>query len=128
MNEKIKVMISELREEESRFWRKNGRAITRLLETCRSEQGEYLPTSHGPGSWATTYSSKFLDASSELFIILMKSKNYSPVGLLAKLFRENNIKSCRGAEMSYERAEYLYRTHLAKRVAATHRPDCASKT
>ncbi len=34
--------------------------IIELVEKCKSKQGEYLPSHHGSGSWATTYSTEFV--------------------------------------------------------------------
>ncbi|MGE8943137.1 hypothetical protein ACO2I3_14595 [Leptospira interrogans] len=83
-----------------------------LLAICKSKQGEYLPGHHGRGSWATTYSNEFIAASRELCALYKVAGEYFPYHALSRSFRQAGIKSCRGAEMTFKRAEYLYNTHL----------------
>ena len=44
--------------------------VRELISICKKYQGEYLPSTHGSGSWATTYSLDFIRAAAELFSIL----------------------------------------------------------
>ena len=86
--------------------------VRELLDICKAYQGEYLPKSHGSGSWATTYSREFISAAAELFIILEKSNSPWPIDDLSQLLMQKKIPSCRGAEMTPKRVEYLYESHL----------------
>lgn len=83
-----------------------------LLAICKSKQGEYLLAHHGRGSWATTYSNEFIAASKELCELYKAAGEYFPQYALSMRFREVGIRSCRGAEMTFERVDYLYNTHL----------------
>lgn len=89
-----------------------------LILICKKYHGEYLPNSHGPGSWATTYSPEFIAAAAELYLILDKSNSSWPLDDLSKLFMDNNISSCRGTEMTPDKVEYLYNNHLKATLAA----------
>ncbi|MEL7982787.1 hypothetical protein AAG584_22345 [Vreelandella titanicae] len=86
--------------------------VHELISHCEKYQGEYLPNTHGSGSWATTYSREFIYSAAELFMILEKLNSPCPIDDLSKLFMENKIPSCRGAKMTTERVEYLYKRHL----------------
>jgi len=92
------------------------RKIKELLDICKSKQGEYLPSNHGSGSWATTYSNEFVDASCDLYMIFERAGALEPMSDLSKLFRESGIRSCRGSEFILERVEYLYSSHLHFRL------------
>ncbi len=85
--------------------------IQELLEICKNNQGEYIPSHHGSGSWATTYSNKFINAAAEIFQLLDGFQAYKEFQL-SQLFIENNIYSCRGGKMTISKVEYLYKTHL----------------
>ena len=87
-----------------------------LIETCRKFSGEYLPSHHGPGSWATTYSTQFLDAATELCKIYREAGATWLYPELSRDFRGAGIRTCRGADFSFDRAEYLLKTHIAKRL------------
>nr|WP_301735837.1 hypothetical protein [Halomonas sp. MC140] len=86
--------------------------VRELISICKRYQGEYLPSTHGSGSWATTYSLDFIRAAAELFTILEKSNSPWPIDDLSQLFMENKIPSCRGAKMTPDKVEYLYKNHL----------------
>lgn len=88
-----------------------------LISICKKHQGEHLPSTHGPGSWATTYSRDFIRAAAELFVILEKSNSPWPIDDLSQLFMENKISSCRGAAMTPDKVEYLYKNHLKSVIA-----------
>lgn len=83
-----------------------------LLAVCKAKQGQYLPAGHGSGSWATSYSHEFIAAAWELHSLYAGKNRHSALWLLSRAFRGNGIRSCRGAEMTPERVEYLYKTHL----------------
>jgi len=83
-----------------------------LIAICKFHQGEYLPAYHGRGSWATTYANEFIAASKELCAIYEAAGECFPQYALARSFREAGITSCRGSIMTFERAEYLYTTHI----------------
>ena len=88
----------------------------RLLNICKEHSGEYLPGHHGSGSWATTYSSAFIDASAALWKLHKKNGSYFPQHAMALDFQKQGIRSCRGATMWADRVEYLFNTHLKNRI------------
>jgi len=90
--------------------------IRALVEKCKSKQGEYLPAHHGSGSWATTYSTEFINSACELYILFQDLELGDPLYLLSIKFRSAGIRSCRGAEFHIDRVEYLYKTHLRHRI------------
>ena len=90
--------------------------LSELKDICKKYQGRYLDSHHGSGSWATRYSSYFIEAAAEMYVIFNKNYNHHwAMLLLSDNFRSAGILSCRGAVMSADRVEYLYDTHL-KRV------------
>ena len=92
-------------------------AESTLIATCKAKQGEFLPGDHGPGSWATTYSHDFVDAASRLYLLYKGRGHRRALRMLASIFRSNNIRSCRGAEMTSDLVDYLYKAHLARRIS-----------
>ena len=90
--------------------------IMQLIDICKKSQGEHLPFHHGSGSWATTYSNKFLDAAAELYVLYENNGSYWPISNLSSAFKDAEILSCRGSAMSIDRVEYLYKTHLQGRI------------
>ncbi|KIP68247.1 hypothetical protein SN11_20245 [Vibrio harveyi] len=90
--------------------------INALIEKCKSKQGEYLPSHHGSGSWATTYSTEFINAASELYVLFQDLGLGDPLYLLSNKLRAAGIRSCRGAEFHVDRVDYLYNTHLCFRI------------
>lgn len=85
-----------------------------LLTICKGKQGEYLSAGHGRGSWATTYSNEFIEASRELWDLYKAAGAVFPEFALSKNFQAAGIRSCRGASMTVERVKYLYKAHLKK--------------
>ena len=79
--------------------------VEKLLRVCRKYQGEYLPVTHGSGSWATRYSKEFIEASAELYIIIKNSGSPWPIDSLSELFIQHKILSCRGTEMTPDKVE-----------------------
>jgi len=96
--------------------KKKVNVVNRLLKECKKYQGEYLPTNHGSGSWATTYSREFLKASTELYKILVNAKSPWPLDDLSTLFIENKIPSCRGTKMTPDKVEYLFNKHIKHNI------------
>ncbi len=90
--------------------------IDELLSNCKEKQGEYLPSHHGSGSWATTYSNEFITSAAKIYLILKKNKSIYPLEDLSCLFINAAILSCRRSSMSVERVEYLYNTHLRGKI------------
>lgn len=115
-NDDVSAFLKQMKAAESEFQSRHSKRIDELLEICKRYQGEYRFTHHGPGSWATTYSSEFINASIELYDILGSSKMYNPIWEMSTLFRKHGIRSCRGAEMFFDRVEYLYESHLRGKV------------
>ncbi|MFA1563034.1 hypothetical protein [Aliivibrio fischeri] len=91
--------------------------IIELVEKCKSKQGEYLPSHHGSGSWATTYSTEFINSAAELYLIFQSLDIGDPLCLLSAKFRAAGIRSCRGSEFTIDRVEYLYTSHLSYRLS-----------
>jgi len=87
-----------------------------LIEHCKKYQGEYIPGDHGSGSWATTYSNQFIEASAEMCAIFKRSGSNLPVFTLSQYFKNAGIRSCRGSVMNIDKVEYLYKTHLKSKV------------
>jgi DNA-directed RNA polymerase subunit RPC12/RpoP len=98
------------------FSKKLKNKIKELISICKSAQGEYLPAYHGSGSWATTYSNDFINASCELYLILKKSGSCNPIDELSGVFKDAGIRSCRGSVFLKTRVEYLYSSHLCSRL------------
>ncbi|SHI15043.1 hypothetical protein [Ferrimonas marina] len=99
------------------IYKNKKKQIRELTEKCKSKQGEYLPSHHGSGSWATTYSTEFIDSASELYLVFQSLDIGDPLYLLAKQFRSAGIRSCRGSEFTIDRAVYLYTSHLSHRLS-----------
>jgi hypothetical protein len=97
------------------------RSEAELLAICRDKQGQYVPVGHGSGSWATSYSYEFIAAAWELHSLYAKKSRHTALWALSRAFRTNGIRSCRGGEMTPERVEYLYKTHLQSFVPPTAR-------
>jgi hypothetical protein len=102
----------KFKEDERRFYEVNKDRFDELLEACKRSQGEYLGADHGKGSWATSYSNKFIKASLELYAIFKSSSIGDPVYMLSDIFKIHEIKSCRGSIMSIDKAEYLVKTYV----------------
>ena len=90
--------------------------IAQLIEICKEHQGEHLDSHHGSGSWATSYSVRFIDASEELYSILEKSGDGWPIYTMSRYFKDAGILSCRRRVMSIDKVEYLYNKYLAHRL------------
>ncbi|MDF1724977.1 MAG: hypothetical protein P1U59_10670 [Alcanivorax sp.] len=103
---------------EAHFKKSDEARIEALIQICKAHQGEYLEPHHGIGSWATTYSENFLDAAAEIIFLYGKSGHPWPLIGFSKLMMGHGIRSCRGKELNFDRAEYLYNTHLSRRVRA----------
>jgi len=95
-----------------RLTKKAHKRVNSLLEVCNQFSGEYVPSNHGSGSWATTYSNDFILAATEIFSTLQRQGADDPILELSNIFTSKDIKSCRGASMNYQRTKYLYYKHL----------------
>ena len=98
--------------------KKKKNKIRVLVKKCNSKQGGYLPAHHGFGSWATTYSTEFINSACELYILFQEIEFGDPLYLLSIKFRTAGIRSCRGSEFCIDRVEYLYKTDLRHRIEA----------
>lgn len=116
--EEFERLAGKLKNIRHEFYEKNGARIQQLLSICKEHQGQYLESHHGPGSWATTYSNEFIQASAELYEIYSSCKLFSPLVMLSNSFIEEDIKSCRGVQMTLDRVEYLYNKHLKYKIDA----------
>lgn len=114
--EQVRNFMLRIKEKENRFYTENGDRIKELVSLCKASQGEYRYAYHGPGSWATTYSDQFIDASLEIYILLSKPELFNPTIKLSELFIKAGILSCRGATMDIGKVEYLYEKHLKEKI------------
>lgn len=89
----------------------------RLIAECKASQGQYLPATHGKGSFATTYSEIFVSAASCLYKMYLSEGKQQALFRLGRTFREHGILSCRGATMTHDKVHYFFRTHIAPRVS-----------
>ncbi len=86
-----------------------------LLAICKQHSGEYLPGHHGRGSWATTYSTKFVSAATDLCVIYRAAGSASKNETITSLYlvlREGKIQSCRGGVFTPAATKYLYEHHI----------------
>lgn len=90
--------------------------IDDLIEVCKKYSGEYIPGGHGSGSWATTYSNQYINATAELYAIFEKNGCGSPINMLSKYLIDAGVRSCRGGVMNIKKVEYLYQTHLINKI------------
>lgn len=82
-----------------------------LLDECFDQQGEYVDTHHPVTSFATRYSSRFVNAARRL-CELYQSQGHANIALqLSAAFQEASIRSCRGEPMTEERAKYLIKAY-----------------
>ena len=114
--EQVRNFMLRMKEKEDDFYAKNGERIKELVSACKASQGEYRYAHHGSGSWATTYSDQFIDASLEIYTLFSSPGIFKPVIKLSELFIEAGILSCRGATMDMDKVEYLYEKHLKKKI------------
>lgn len=116
-HEEIKLLQKKIQKITLQFEEKFRNRINELLYICKESQGEYRDSSHGPGSWATTYSDEFITAASEIYFIFDKSLLFNAKFQLSKLFIENDIRSCRNKIFDIKKIEYLYENHLSFKQA-----------
>ena len=83
-----------------------------LIQVCRETQGGYIPSHHGSGSWATTYSDPFIQAVKELGELYREAGYRWPIGQISEDLKNAGVRSCRGKEMTWERVRYLWETHI----------------
>jgi hypothetical protein len=69
---------------------------------------------HGQANFATTYSTSFCELVADLLLLYQKHGINNPTYRLSEKFRIQKISSCRGAEMSYERVEYMLNNSVSK--------------
>ncbi|WP_111980238.1 hypothetical protein [Algibacillus agarilyticus] len=115
-HERFKAILERTKKDAQSFEDNFREIINTQLNICKEFQGQYIPSDHGPGSWATTYSSEFIDAAAEIYYIFDQSYLFNAKGELSKLFKAENILSCRGSLMTIDRVEYLYETHLKSQL------------
>lgn len=85
-----------------------------LIEICKNNSGEYLPSHHPSTSWATTYSNAFVEAATELY---NRRRREDPKTATTKLYivlRDAKVPACRGGLMTYEKVEYLVKRRINK--------------
>lgn len=106
------------------------RRVNELLVVCQAKQGEYVGTFNR--GWATSYSSEFVDAATELFKIYSNGKITPSIrghgnkhfltvifDLMATLFSSNGIRSCRKSAMNRESVRYLFEAHIHRKLYKT---------
>lgn len=111
-SEKIELLQKKFQNITQQFEENFRDRINELLLICKESQGEYRDSSHGPGSWATTYSNEFIDSASEIYFILDKNPLLNAKTELSKLFIKNGIRSCRNKTFGIEKVEYFHKNHL----------------
>ena len=79
-----------------------------LVKVCQKYSGETCYDLSGFGS----YSNEFLDATSEICRIFIKSGARDPRQRLLELFRENGVHSCRLPYFTFRSITYLYKKHI----------------
>ena len=77
--EQVRNFMLCMKEKEDEFYAKNGERIKELVSACKASQGEYRHAHHGKGSWATTYSDQFIDASLEIYTLFSSPGIFNPV-------------------------------------------------
>ena len=90
-----------------------------LVAVCRKYSGEYLPSHHGKGSWATTYSNEFVSAATDLCQMYRDAGYITEYDTVLKLYitlRDNRIPSCRGGIFNFDTALYLYRRPIFREL------------
>jgi hypothetical protein len=76
----------------------------------------------GRANFATTYSSSFCELVADLLLLYKKNGINNPTYRLSEKFLGLKIDSCRGAEMSYERVEYMLNHSVSKlEISNTYR-------
>ncbi|OWW22349.1 hypothetical protein [Noviherbaspirillum denitrificans] len=78
--------------------------IKELIAKCKSK----------PGNWK--YSSGFVLATFEMYLIFEREKPLSPMDHLLRAFAESGVQTCRGGAMTKERLQYLYDHHLKSKL------------
>ena len=68
----------------------------------------------GRANFATTYSTSFCELVADLLLLYKKHGINNPTHRLSEKFRGQEINSCRGAEMTYERVEYMLNHRVSK--------------
>lgn len=63
--------------------------------------------------FAIIYSTEFSEISAELIRLYRHAGEGDPVAVFSRKCLENNILTCRGADMSYARAQYFFRRYLS---------------
>lgn len=100
-----------------KFKKRDKAVLADLLSVCKNNSGEYLPSHHSINSWATTYSTDFLDASAELYLLIEKSRSSDVLYDMMRIYNYNNIRSCRGGRFNISKVNYLYDSHLKWRIS-----------
>lgn len=73
----------------------------------------------GRANFATTYSTSFCEVVADLLLLYKKHGIKNRTYRLSEKFRGLKISSCRGAEMSYERVEYMLNHSMSKLEKST---------
>lgn len=104
------------------------RRVRELVAICKKMQGEYVSIFNK--GWATSYSTEFVNAATELFKIYSQRDKISPpihhydtrnfitviCDLIADLFSSKGIRSCRGSAMDRENMRYLFDAYILKKL------------
>jgi|TARA_R110001583_G_scaffold112844_1_gene262937 hypothetical protein len=88
-----------------------------LLDYCKKFSGSYINNlNKSSAPFATTYSTEFCDAASDLIRLYKRYQISKPINRLTTNFQENKIYTCRDHDMTISRAQYLYKNHLFSRL------------
>lgn len=102
--------------------------VRELVAICKKMQGEYVGIFNK--GWATSYSTEFVNAATELFKIYSQRDKISPpirhygtrnfiitiCDLIADLFSSSGIRSCRGSAMNRENMRYLFDAYILRKL------------
>lgn len=83
----------------------------KLIAACKKWSGEYLPSHHGKGSWATTYSNEFVEAATDLCLLYRDNGSEWGHETIVRLYvalKNQGIHSCRGGVFNFDTTKYLY--------------------
>lgn len=86
-----------------------------LLKECkRIGPTGISPRNVGRANFATTYSTSFCELVADLVLLYKCRSIPNPITRLSEQFRRLKVDSCRGAEMTYARVEYLVNVNVAR--------------
>jgi hypothetical protein len=84
-----------------------------LLQICIGNSGAYITNGHPTTSFATTYSTRFVEAAAELYQRFSKTTNRRSATIkLYVAMRDAKIPACREGTMTFNKVEYLVKRRV----------------